>query len=368
MQRDAINQALDRCYDAAFCSDDWSQSLQDLSLAANAAGAMFIPQIPDRSILDLPASCDYHDFLKVYVQNRWYENNHRVKVWDIIRRRRNVAIVEDDLSTPEERKKLVSYNEYYLRNGFYGFAAAGFIVEGKVWAVSFQRYRSQGHFDRRDARVVASLIPHFRRMISFHDRLSRRETSAGLHSLERVGLAAIAIDRSGRIVSENTGFVELLGPDLSVVGGRLIVRHRGSAAELGSLIASVAGARGAMKSQDRDIALIRRQEGRPIVVEGYAVPVRYPDLVRSAVAILIFRDLEAISTAPEDQLKQAFALTAAEARVVRLLAEGDTPESIAEASSTSLSTVRTQIKSAYAKLDVSRQAELVQLVARFRRS
>jgi DNA-binding CsgD family transcriptional regulator len=329
---------------------------------------MFLPQSTNSNILDLPSSYDYHDYLVQYVENRWYENNHRAKAWDMIRSPQRRVLVEDDLSTPEERTKLVSYNEYYLKNGFYGFAAAGFAIEGKLWAVTFQRYRSQGHFGKEDAKLIGSMTQHFRRMISFYNRVRQAETSASLASLEHIGVPAIAVDRTGRIVCENIRFADLLGEDLSVVSRRLVPLHRGSAAELNGLLAAVLAAKGSMKSQQRDLAVIHRQAKRPIVAEAYAIPARYPDLVHTAVAIVFFRDLDAISTASEEQLKRAFALTAAEARVVRLLAAGDTPESIAEASSTSLSTVRTQIKSAYAKLDVGRQAELVQLVARFRRS
>ncbi len=59
-----------------------------------------------------------------------------------------------------------------------------------------------------------------------------------------------------------------------------------------------------------------------------------------------------------------FGLTPAESDVATAIAQGETPEAIGERRGVSLSTVRTQIRSVYEKLDVSRQTELAWLLAK----
>lgn len=359
-----IDAALDRCFDAATAGDDWSDALHDLSRAANAAGAMFLPQVPDRSILELPASVDYHDYLKLYVKNRWWEHNHRARFWDICKSRPEVVVTEDDLSTPDQRKHIYSYNEHYLRQGFYGFAAAGFRVDGRIWAVSFQRYVSQGHFDRHDATVISGLIPHFRRMITLSNRIAATASTARLEALDRIRMPAVTTDRTGRVVGHNSAFAALPSDTVRIAGGRLAAADRASQDDLDGLVLAVAGARGDLRNQGRDFAVLRRPTSRPIIAEGYAISPRYPDFRGDVAALLVFRDLEAIPRDSRQRLISAFGLTPAEARVMAELGMGATPEQIAERLGISLGTVRVQLKSAYAKMDVGRQAEAIRVIGR----
>ena len=57
-------------------------------------------------------------------------------------------------------------------------------------------------------------------------------------------------------------------------------------------------------------------------------------------------------------LRAGFKLTAAEAEVALMLAEGQGPQTIAEARNASINTVRTQLRNIYDKLGVNRQSEL----------
>ncbi len=59
---------------------------------------------------------------------------------------------------------------------------------------------------------------------------------------------------------------------------------------------------------------------------------------------------------------EAFDLTPAEAKVAVALAHGDTPVDVAQQRNVALSTVRSQAKSAYLKIGVSCQSDLVRVL------
>ncbi|HEY0881022.1 MAG TPA: helix-turn-helix transcriptional regulator [Archangium sp.] len=98
--------------------------------------------------------------------------------------------------------------------------------------------------------------------------------------------------------------------------------------------------------------------------------ITYPETAARTLARDLFRlPASAISpprespTAPTTQtLQSRFGLTRAEARVVKLLAEGRSMKRIAEELGVSLETTRTHAKRAMQKTDTHRQAELVSLV------
>lgn len=80
-------------------------------------------------------------------------------------------------------------------------------------------------------------------------------------------------------------------------------------------------------------------------------------------ALLILHPLQSIPVLDAFLLGHAFDLTPAEAQVAVAMASGARPEEIARRRSVSSQTVRTQVRSLYAKLDVSREADLVRVLA-----
>lgn len=80
-------------------------------------------------------------------------------------------------------------------------------------------------------------------------------------------------------------------------------------------------------------------------------------------ALLILHPLHALPVLDPFLLGHAFDLTPAEAQIAAAMAGGARPEDIARRRSVSAQTVRTQVRSVYAKLDVAREADLVRVLA-----
>src|SRR3712207_4045083 len=110
--------------------------------------------------------------------------------------------------------------------------------------------------------------------------------------------------------------------------------------------------------------MVRRREGRPIVVQALPASGLTGALGEGARAILLLTCLDARPELPESRLMLLFRLTPAEARLAARLGAGETLEEASDALEVSLGTARNQLKAIFSKTQTSRQAELVALLCR----
>jgi DNA-binding CsgD family transcriptional regulator len=81
-------------------------------------------------------------------------------------------------------------------------------------------------------------------------------------------------------------------------------------------------------------------------------------------AVLIITDPEEVIELPEGRVQRLFGLTPSEARIATRIAAGESIAEIAAENAVSKNTVRSQVQSVFAKMDVNRQSELVRLLGR----
>jgi DNA-binding CsgD family transcriptional regulator len=87
------------------------------------------------------------------------------------------------------------------------------------------------------------------------------------------------------------------------------------------------------------------------------------DVFTGATSLLYITPLAQQNPLAAGLLQALFDLTPAEARVAGLIAEGQSVDSITDSLQVSTNTVRTQLKSVFAKTGVGRQAELATLLS-----
>jgi DNA-binding CsgD family transcriptional regulator len=85
---------------------------------------------------------------------------------------------------------------------------------------------------------------------------------------------------------------------------------------------------------------------------------------RAASVLVCVADLEAQLSLPERQLRDIFGLTPAETRLALALLKGADLREAAQSFGISRDTARNQLTSIFAKTDVNRQTELIQLMMR----
>lgn len=220
--------------------------------------------------------------------------------------------------------------------------------------------------------LCRKLLPHLRRAIQIHARLSRTESERDLYAdaVDHLAVATLVLDERGRILTTNGIARELLaqGDGVHLTDNQLHLADRSADAALQLLVsdaisaqrAGVAGMARALRiprpSNRQDYGLVVRPVPQSEWAEGQASP---------CVAVFISdpQGLEAASEqAVRSSLQELFQLTPAEANLAIKLAHGMSLAEVSEAQSISQHTARAQLKSIFSKTGVTRQAELVRLV------
>jgi DNA-binding CsgD family transcriptional regulator len=374
MDEAAIERALDACYDAVVAPENWSGALHGLARSLDAACIMFYarnpsagsadPHDPTRPFNSLPASHDYKELLEEYERGGWYLGHYRAERGVPLLDAGRKIVLEHDLASDEERKRLRHYNEFYLRWGFPGFAMVDVRCDGRAWAVTMLRGEGQGHFTRKDARRLAPLAPHFRRLVAFSERFALNQTATGINVLEKLGVPALLLDWRGVVVGMNASAEAALGSDIFVMRGRLTASHEPSNRSLQAFLAQLVAADARRTCVCPRPVAIQRPDKRPIVVDAMPVESIAVDVFGHTRAVVVLSDLECHPRPPVALLRACFGLTAAEAKLTVHIASGETIGAAADQLGIANETARNQLKSIFQKTEVHRQSELVGLLAR----
>jgi DNA-binding CsgD family transcriptional regulator len=315
----------------------------------------------------MPTSPDYLEVLDQYVRHQWYINHYRADRGFPLLDSRRTVVVEHDLATDDERKKLPQYNELYLRFGYPGYAMIGFRVDGNPWVVPMLRATAQGHFSRQDAARLAELAPHFARMIRLSDRFALRQAQDQLDLLDRVACAAVLIDWKGTVIRINASAADLMGANLRVSRGMLTAADPPSNRALQTLVQQLRTLGSSRGGTPPGRVYIRRTNQAPMVIDALPVAGLAADAFRSARAVLTIADLDANPAPPEEALRVAFGLTAAEARLAAQLVGSGSLNAAADALGIAKETARNQLKAVFAKTGTHRQSQLVALLSKLAR-
>lgn len=218
--------------------------------------------------------------------------------------------------------------------------------------------RAEDGLSAEGQHILSHLAPHFRRACNLAQRLGDVMDRAALaEDWFASRTASLTLDASGSVVRINAAAEALLNlaDGLRVVQRRLVAATAADQArlreELGFAI-GLAPTTGPRSSGS--FVLLSRPSGQPPFALS-AVPVSRPTNRERAIVTIA----PTVPHIAPPALRRAFGLTPSEASIAAALAEGKSPEQIARGRLVSLQTIRSQIKTIYARLEVRSQAELV---------
>ncbi|UIJ70701.1 helix-turn-helix transcriptional regulator [Aurantimonas sp. HBX-1] len=267
-------------------------------------------------------------------------------------------ITEHDFLTDEQLDSHPFYTEFLRPRGF-GWCAGTAIKTptGDRLVYTFERRYRDGPFDREKVRKLDLLRPHLARAAVLSGRLALERARAAAEMLKILGLPGAVLSHSHRISAANS-LLEDLVPDVVRDGSR---RMAFADPEADALLAA------AIEHRDRrtvrSIPIAADRDRPPMIAHLVPILLAARDVFSAASDVLVITPVAHPEAPAADIIQGLFDLTPAESRVARGIAMGETIQALAARSGLSPATVRTQLKSVFLKTGLSRQADLVGLLA-----
>lgn len=262
-----------------------------------------------------------------------------------------------------------SYSDFCRRHDIPHGSQTNLLREpSSLISLAVLRTKAQGVPNAEDRRAFETLAPQARSAVKIQLALEGRGAELLTGALDGLGCAAFVCDNSGLVQSLTPQAETLIRTGVfHLRRGSLYAAHGEANRQLEMAIE--AARHGVFAPGDgRVTSLIVRREASDgfEIIDVVALPkARYAFGFEPRVLVVV-RGAERDPDRIERLLQAAYCLTAAEAHVAMRLGAGESPDAIACSRQVSEGTIRTQLRSIYAKMDVSRQLEFAASLARFR--
>jgi len=279
-----------------------------------------------------------------------------------------VVTTDEDRFLKEDFTATEYYNDFLKRQAIHSVLIVRLGRHGVMQStLNVTRPIGREQFSGPDIELANRLHPDLVRAFNLSRRFADlRDFSAGLaETLNHSRHAVFLLDAAGAIRHANLAAEALLAePDgLRAAGGRLTAASTPAARRLEALIARAASPDGSRREAG---SMGLKTPSRRLPLSLIVAPLRSDRSLgpRAASVLVCVADLEAGLSLPERQLRELFGLTPAETRLALELLKGADLREAAQSLGTSPTTVRNQLAAIFAKTDVNRQAELIQLMMR----
>jgi DNA-binding CsgD family transcriptional regulator len=365
---EAILRLIDSIYAAAGDPARWTEVLQRLALALGAAVGTMHHQ--DTSSMDSNFSSLWNLGPEAIVPYTAYYGARNplftARPWVI----KTGAVNTAQMLCPDQILIESEYYRDYLRTLDLRECIAATLRNEGANSSNISIFRRTGGmpFGEEERKFLLTLVPHLQRAFQLHNRIQGLEQkgAAAADALEHLPVGLVMLSAEGKVLQVNETAAAVLAGQKG-----LRVTSRGLVAEIPSenqrLQRLIRGAitTGTGKGLDSGGAILIAPGGLKRSLQVLVVPLRTRAVqigkdVPVAVIFISDPDREPVSEACI--FAELFGLTPAEARLARILAAGDSLKDAAEQLAVAESTVKSQLKSIFAKTDTSRQSQLVRLV------
>ncbi|WP_407519405.1 helix-turn-helix transcriptional regulator [Methylobacterium oryzisoli] len=347
---------VDRVYEAAMLPELWPAVLADLSRFAEGDGALLFTI--DGSDFRYMASDGIDAVVADYVAEGWPARTDRAA--RLFERRHAGFLTDLDVYTPAEVEEAPVYRDFLRPRGLgWGAASAIVVPTGDCLVFDVERSHARGPVPPEAVARLDRLRPHLARAATLSARLRLQTLHGAAQALDTLGLPAVVLGSRGKILAMSEA-CEGLPPGLLTEGRRLVLGDPGADRLLAQ---ALDGLGHEDRPSVRSIPLPAGQGREPMIL--HVVPIRRAgaDLFNAASSLAVVTPLTRKAPPCPTVLEGLFDLTGAEARVARGIADCRTVDQIAGEFGLSRETVRSQLKAVLAKTGMSRQSELVGLLA-----
>ena len=356
MEAAFLSRLIESIYDCAIDPALWPNTLEEIAAALNSpAGTLTVSDFmtgTERALVYVGISEHY--------QALYREQYHICDLFghSLLLRSVDEPSTSEELVAEEELLQSRIYREWAAPQGFrYVLLTALIKSQARLAYIGLTRGTKEGPYDAEEQARMALLAPHVRRAITIADLIEHKslERDDLADTLDALTTAVLVLGADGRLVYSNAaGDAALARADVLLSRNGVVEPwDRGSWPAFRVMTAAAAGG---------TVTLARRSGGSAVVS---ALPLcsgrRRGTAPRRARVALFVQDNPCGPHAIE-VVGRAYGLTGAELRVLLGLADGATPADIAQRYGIAPSTVRTHLKSLFAKTGAKRQKDLVKLL------
>ncbi len=357
--------AIQLCYDAIAAPQGWTAALDELAHSLGAQACMILPhEVNDRDF-GVVSSTDMQKIDELWERNLdWVQPVYEPR-GDPFVRSGYEAVIQSQLFTDDEIKRSRFHQEISGPAKLQEWACGIFSADGRYWCMPFNRGTEP--FTREILAPIAEVSRRIARVVSISAKISRTSAENEVRTLDRIGCAAILVDRHGRAGRANHLAEGLFGADFGIRHGRLWTAASASLSRLDRFMEGIHFSRTSRGPLPAPV-MICRDGGPWLLIEAMPLAAASMEIFDGCRAILILTDLTHPPIADAAVLGQVFGLTRAEARLAAAICEGHDLETVASTFGVSRLTLRSQLKTVFAKTGSRRQAELVARVTQIRNS
>lgn len=356
-RENALDSLIDMIYEAAAIPELWSGVLERVSKETECFGGMLMTV--NSKVFRWTASPNLKELTVAWISEGWMNRNSRAP--RMLSLNRQGFIHEfDAFSSIEEINEQPEYKEFLHPRGF-GWGAGTFVplATADTIVFSIERRLSQGPVPEETISKLNSLRPHLARAALLSLQLNDQREQATLDAIGLLGIAAISVAETGRVVGTNSLISGLSSYLTWLAGDRL----RFVDPKAGIFFARALETIRSDPSYVIRSFPLRAPGDKPSLVV-HVIPVRRQgrDVFTRSDAIVAIVPASSPEAPEADLLQGLFDLTPAEARTARLLAQGQTLAEIASGEKLSIETIRSQLRAVFQKSGTVRQSELVALL------
>lgn len=354
MEAAALSHLIGLIYDCAIDRTLWPSTLEQIALALDSpAAALNVLDIvagTERTLVYAGVSEEYQALYQKHHQGNDLFG-HPMLLQPI-----DQPATSDELVTETELLGSRMYREWAAPQGFRHVMLTTLMrSQARLAFIGVTRRHDQPRYGAEDKADMALLAPHVRRAVTIADLIDHKilEHDDLAAALDALKTAVLILGEAGRLAYANAAGRALLDAGILLVVRDGIVEpwDRAEAAALRKIVEG--GGTGTVR-------LVRRDGGHAL---ASALPLgsgRRRSGGGGRVAMFIQDDVAAPNGA--EAIGRLYRLTGGELRVLLGLASGETLQSIAQRYGIASSTVRSHLKSVFAKTGTNRQKDLVKLL------
>ena len=346
---------------AAWDPERWPAACDTVAQAIGARGAVILPMRGTAPVYAF-SSC-LTPQAELYFQGGWYQRDDRTKL--VPKLMSQGVAVESDYITEAEMDRSAYHQDFLAKVGLRYFVGLRLNAGDDVWCLAVQRTPLQGPVTKVEELRVRRWMNRLSAAATLSVQLSGIKAATMSNLLDKIGKAAILLDRTGRVVGANSLAEACFSPEFRIQRGHLYFQNP----ETSQTVSTALRTMNLPAPILRTFGPMRVDRGERSALSCLFLCLDGQDLSPFAKAriIVLIDDLKMRPTVPSSVLAGLFGLTPAEARLGEALSDGTALKPAAELLNVTHETARTQLKSLFAKTDVSRQSELVALVSRLTR-